>query len=225
MTPDPDLTYDRGAHVCHLYESFDQLKEVALPFIKGGLAKGEYCLYVINESAEDEWYMELQAFGIDVQAQRRKGALDVISREQWRRPGRFDSISQAREALNLISTKLAEFPAVRIAGDVEWELGAPLDVDQLCHWEATANLVFEDLDVRAMCQYNLSTYSRAAIHAALRTHPVVLYEGRNCPNPFYEAPKILEHEPALNHCCSSELLLNLMLNSFSPGKHRSPARI
>jgi hypothetical protein len=28
--------------------------------------------------------------------------------------------------------RLAEFPAVRIAGDAEWEL----DAGDLCHWEA-----------------------------------------------------------------------------------------
>ena len=64
--------------------------------------------------------------------------------------------------------------------------------------EATANVLFDDVDVRAICQYDLSLHTPAEIHSALRTHPVVIYEGQSRQNPYYEAPDILRDEPRLN---------------------------
>src|SRR5262249_35115705 len=80
-----------------------------------------------------------------------------------------------------------------------WEWDPPLPADKLCHWEATANLVFEGLAVRAICQYDLGTDSPQVIHSALRTHPQVILGRKLYSNPFYEAPRILENEPYLNH--------------------------
>jgi hypothetical protein len=125
--------------------------------------------------------------------------LNVIRGEEWRQTGEFNSIVKAREAWGLIERMRVAFTGVRIAGDAAWALEPPLSVDQLCHWEATANLVFKGEDVRVICQYDLSRHSAAAVHSAIRTHPIVILGGRSLSNPYYDAPRILEHEPRLNY--------------------------
>jgi hypothetical protein len=94
---------------------------------------------------------------------------------------------------------MANFKGLRIAGDAAWALRPELAVDQLCHWEATANLLYKGQEIRAICQYNLRDHSPGAVHSALRTHPLVILDGLVRPNPYYEAPKILENEPLLNN--------------------------
>jgi hypothetical protein len=87
-----------------------------------------------------------------------------------------------------------------MAGDVQWELEPNVTVGQFCHWEATANLVFENEPVRTICQFNLRHSSGDMIHGALRTHPTVIYGGQTYRhNPAYEADRILELEPHLNY--------------------------
>jgi hypothetical protein len=106
---------------------------------------------------------------------------------------------QARKALALIGRLISSFNGLRIAGDAAWALSPELAVDQLCHWEATANLIYKGQEIRAICQYNLRNHSAAAVHSALRTHPLVILDGQVRPNPYYEAPRILENEPLLNN--------------------------
>ena len=56
-------------------------------------------------------------------------------------------------------------------------------------------MLFAETDVRSICQYDLTHHPPAAIHTALRTHPLVILEGQLHENPFYEVPAILAAEP------------------------------
>ena len=122
----------------------------------------------------------------------------------------------AREVLTVMDQKLSQFPAIRIAGDGDWSSDPAISADVLCHWEATANLVFEGSKASVLCQYDIDRYPPAFIIAALRTHPVVLYKGRRVENPFYEAPRILRCEPRFNHNTNDPDVLAGMLSQLQP---------
>jgi hypothetical protein len=205
------FSFDPGVHVCHLFEDINEQKAVVLPFLFEGLSQGESCLYITGRQSVDDWYLELQAHGIDVQRERQRNALEVITGAEYRKPTGFTSTIKARELLRFINDRLRDFNGVRIAGDVAWEWDPPLPVDKLCHWEATANLVFEFLDVATICQYDIGADSPALIHSALRTHPQVILRQQLYLNPFYEAPRILEHEPHLNHSDADAQRIETML--------------
>jgi hypothetical protein len=206
--------FNPGAHVCHLFEDTNEQKAVVLPFLFEGLRQGESCLYITGRQSVDDWYLELQAHGIDVQRERQRNALEVITGAEYRRPEGFTSTIKARELLGFINDRLQDFPSVRIAGDVAWESDPPLPADKLCHWEATANLVFEFLDVVTICQYDISADSPALIHSALRTHPQVILRQQLYLNPFYEAARILENEPHLNHSDADAQRIEGMLSQI-----------
>jgi hypothetical protein len=206
------LSFDHGAHVCHLFEDSNEQKALVLPFLLEGLRLGESCLYITGRQSIDDWYLELQAYGIDVQRERQREALEVVTGAEYRRPQGFTSTIRARELLEFIDDRLQDFPGVRIAGDVAWEWEPALPADKLCHWEATANLVFEDLEVITICQYDVSADSPALIHSALRTHPQVILRQQIYLNPFYEAPRILENEPHLNHSDADAQSIETMLS-------------
>jgi hypothetical protein len=205
---------NRAAHVCQLYEGINEQKAVVLPFVREGLIRGEACLYVTGRQSVDDWYLEFQSYGIDVQRERLGKALLVMPGLEYRQPEHFSSIVKARELLDFIEDKLADFSGVRIIGDVAWERFPPLPVEQVCHWEATANLVFEDQDVRTICQYDLGSDSPSLIHSALRTHPLVILGQRLYRNPYYEAPRILEDEPYSNHSDADAMRIDTMLKEI-----------
>jgi chemotaxis family two-component system sensor kinase Cph1 len=205
---------DLGTHVCQLYRGADELKQVTVPFLSDGLRNGECCVYVADGNTIDDWYDELQVHGIDVRLARESGALVLTTGEAWRTMCHAGSVGMAREVLGLVDRKLDAFPAIRIAGDVAWGTEPAVTAEMLCHWEATANVVFGGLAARVICQYDIESYEPAFVHAALRTHPVVLYKGRRVRSPYYEAANILEHEPSLNGSSNdpqvvAEMLLNL----------------
>jgi hypothetical protein len=208
------IIFERGTHVCHLFRSFSEQKGVALPFIRGGLRHGEHCFFTTVEHSPDEWYLELQAFGIDVQAEREKGALLVVSEEQARPPGDFNAIRLARGLWGMIEELLVNFTGVRLAREVPWASGSALTLEQLCQMEVTGSLLFEGTDVRALCQFDLNRHHPAAIHTALRTHPSVILDGRLFSNPFYEAKQILENEPLSYHSGADAETVAEMLGHF-----------
>ena len=209
------LNHSEAAHhVCHLYKGEDGLQDTALQFIRDGLRNGECCLYITNAAVVDELYEQLQAHGIDVQLALQYGALEVVSRKAWRAFCHKGSIPMAREVLTVLRRKLSQFSAVRIAGDVEWAVDPAISDDVLCHWEATANLVFDGLMVRVLCQYDIDRYPPSFITAALRTHPVVLYKGQEVMNPFYEASRILRDEPMFNHNSNDAETVGRMLRQL-----------
>jgi hypothetical protein len=208
-----DLALGRGAHVCQFYETFGQQKGIILPFFKEGLTQGEHCLLIVDEDAVDNWCFELQAYGIDVKSNREWGALEVVPGARWRESEDFRSLPKAREVLSMLNRLNRQFTGVRIAGDASWSGKPAVAADKLCHWEATANLVFEGQNAQAICQYNTGIYPPSVIHAALRTHPTVLMGGRTYSNPYYEAPEILANEPHLNLSVASAAAVYGMLGS------------
>lgn len=193
--PEQSISLSPGEHVCHFFEGFADQKAVTLPFLREGLENDEHCIFIPNEKPVDDWLMEFQAYGIDVVHEVKRGALRILGKEAWRQPGDFNAIVKARETLGMFDEVLARFPGIRIAGDAAWALNPELPVEQLCHWEATANLVYEGLPVRAVCQYKLSAHSPQALHTALRTHASVVLNGRCLPNDYFEAARILQNEP------------------------------
>ena len=203
-------------HACHLYHGQNGRKDVALPFIREGLLSGECCIFVSEAASVDDWYAELQRDGIDVPCARRDGTLDVVSSTTWREQCHNGSISMARDVLAVLSHKLREFPAIRVAGDADWSRDPEIPAEMLCHWEATANLVFDGFRAQVICQYDIDQYPPAFIIAALRTHPVVIYDGRQLANPFYEAQRILMDEPTFNHNSNDPDAVARMLGQLQP---------
>jgi hypothetical protein len=192
-----NLSFERGSHSCHFFETLGEQKEVILPFFREGLQSGEACVYITCDQTVDDWCFEFQAYGIDVRDTLESGALEIFKGADFRETGDFNTVVKAREVWTLIRNKLRRFKAVRIAGDASWTLDPPMPIADVCHWEATAGLVYEDVDVRVICQYNLQKQPPAAVHTALRTHKLAILDGVACSSPYYEAARILKHEPHL----------------------------
>ena len=193
--PEQSISLGSGEHVCHFFEGFADQKAVVLPFFREGLENDEHCIFITSEQSVDEWIEEFRTFGVDVEQETSRGALLILPKDSWRQPGDFNAIVKAREALGMFDELLPRFTGIRIAGDAAWAQNPDLPVEQLCHWEATANLVYEGLPIRAICQYKLSGHSPQAMHTALRTHPTVLLDGRCLPNDYFEGARILRNEP------------------------------
>ena len=212
------LALESGGHTCLLYEDFGQQKGVVLPFIYEGLKNSEHCLFLTRASLIDDWSLEFQAYGIDVVGEIEKGSLALATAEQWRERPNFNSIVKARELWSLMESKLADFAGVRIVGDADWAFLEPaVGSDQLCHWEATANLVYEGEPVRTICMYDLNRHPPADIRAALRTHATAVVSGMRYDNPFFEAPRILQNEPHMNNSDADESMVEDMLYRLRSG--------
>ena len=200
-----NLEFGRGSHVCHFYETAGEQRELSLRFLAEGLRQGEHCIYIATDPSVEEWLDVLHGLGIDAGTKLRQGTLETLSAREWYPQLEFNSLTMGRRFWRTINGALLDSGAVRLIADMRWTSQAELPVDQLCHWEATANLVLDDTDSVTICQYDLRQHSPTTIHSALRTHPKVVLGRRTVSNPYYEAPEILDNEP------NSQTLRTLML--------------
>jgi DcmR-like sensory protein len=182
-------------HCCVLFETQEERKAAVLALMEEGLNNNEQCVFVAPEASIDDWLFEFQAFGIDVQAERASGALEL--RSSWENP-QMHSLEMARLVWRDIEAGLRDFPAIRYVVDVAVNLDAGITAGQLCHWEATLGSLIEGEAVEVVCLYDASDLHPKVLHSALRTHRSVMLRGRTLPNPHYEATRILENEPWLN---------------------------
>jgi hypothetical protein len=193
-----DHWFTRGAHVCQFTDGPSDAKTVLLPFLRDGLVNHEFCLYVTGGTSADEWRYELQAYGVDVAVAQDSGALSILGKQEWRQPDHeFRSLVHARKAYRAVPW--TKFNGARVIYDAGWASNPDLAPEDLCHWEATATLLYSGLPVRVICQYDAQTQSAAALDAALRTHPFVLAGDTIVANPYCDAERILEFEPILNY--------------------------
>ncbi len=188
-----DISLARGAHACHIFTSPDEQKRVLLSFCSDGLNRNQCCLLTAAPETATCWHVELEAHGIDVQEEIGRGSLII---KAVRGPSEdFNPLRQTRELWRIVEPSLDRFNAVRLLREQPWSSDLALSVESLCHFELTRNLLFEDTEVRSICQYDLTNHPPAAIHTALRTHPLVILHGKVHENSFYDGPAILEREP------------------------------
>lgn len=85
------IQYRQGDHVCTLYNDRDEQLAAATEYIRGGLERGERCLYVVCEHTPDEFRAGLRAAGIDVDAEESRGALLLLTKHDGHlKGGSFD---------------------------------------------------------------------------------------------------------------------------------------
>ena len=177
-------------HLCAIYETREQQFALAVPFLRIGLVRGEKCLYVADENTAASILDAMRGQGVDVDTPVEKGMLKVANKErEYLRKGYFDPDEMILYlAGNVREAKAAGFPVFRFAGEMTWALGGDLGAERLIEYEVLLNQFLSEYDAVCLCQYHLKRFSPATILQVLRTHPLVVYGGHVCKNPYYVPP-------------------------------------
>lgn len=177
-------------HLCLIYETQDQLAASAIPFVQIGLERGEKCLYLADESTTANLLDAMRAKGVDVDSAVEKGRLTIAGKGQtYLKKGYFDPEEMINYwAGNVGEAKAAGYPALRFAGEMTWALGGDPGTERLIEYEARLNRFFTEYDAVCICQYNNRRFSSEIILQVLRTHPLVIYGGHVCKNPYFIPP-------------------------------------
>src|SRR5437660_12668527 len=125
-----------GDHIVFIYEGTSELRAFVVPFIKEGLARGERCLYVVDDQELPEITEALAAGGVDVDRESRRGALVFMNGEEYAGPPPFDPL----RLVELLRRRVTEagsrgFTGLRIAGQMTWTLEAGVEDRALAEYE------------------------------------------------------------------------------------------
>src|SRR5581483_3395837 len=193
MSNAPRVVYQQGDHVCTLYSSPEEQLTAAIEYIRGGLARGERCLYVCGEHDIPEFRAALYKAGINVYDEEARGAIILITKHDGHlQGGRFDPAAM----IDMLNTAVADalaagFTGLCAAGDMNWLLDEAPGSERIAEYEAQLNHFYANHKALGLCLYHREKMPAATLDHCLATHKYVRVEGPLLlTNPFYELPEL-----------------------------------
>jgi len=183
------MHYKQGDHVCTLYSTREEQMAAAVEYIRGGLSRGERCLYVCGEHTPDEFRAGLREAGIDVEAEEARGALILITKHEGHlKGGTFSTDKMIHMLHGAVKDALdAGFAGLCAAGDMSWLLDEAPGSDQIAEYEAKLNAFYPSQRALGLCLYNRAKLPAETLDHSMATHPHVRIAGNILlDNPFYE---------------------------------------
>jgi PAS domain S-box-containing protein len=177
-------------HLCLIYESPEEWRAAAVPFIAVGLKRGEKCLYIADTSTADEIRKYLAEEGIDVASAEKSGQLSILNQaEAYTIEGSFDPDSMIALLVEETEKAIAEgYPALRVTGEMTWVLRDYPGSEKLLEYEAKLNRDFFPYHpCLAICQYDRWKFDPEVIKGVVMTHPL-LVRGNHIYHNFYYIP-------------------------------------
>lgn len=183
----------QGDHLCLIYERAAEQMAALVPFLRRGLAAGERCLYLADDATTDLAEQALASEGIDVDRERERGALVLLSRRDgFLREGRFDPGAMTDLLRQAEQEALDDgFAGLRVASEMSWCLGHAPGTERFLEYEAMLNRFLAGSRSVGLCQYDRSRFSPGVVYDILRTHPFAVLGEEVCPNVFYEPPEMV----------------------------------
>ncbi|HEV7515733.1 MAG TPA: MEDS domain-containing protein, partial [Thermoanaerobaculia bacterium] len=183
----------QGDHLCLIYDRAAEQMAALIPFLKRGLAMAERCLYLADAVTTDLAERALASEGIDVDRERERGALVLLTRrDAFLRGGRFDPGAMTDLLRQAEQEALDDgFAGLRLASEMGWCLGQEPGTERFLEYEAMLNHFLEGSRSVGLCQYERSRFSPQVVYDILRTHPFAVLGEEVCPNIFYEPPEMV----------------------------------
>lgn len=174
---------EHPGHFCQIYDSAEKALDVALTFVRVGLARGMSGLYLADEHSVRKITDAAGAAGIDIDSDE----LTILEARVF-----FDNSFRIDCALKDLRERLQAGKAaggLYVVNEMTWALDAGRDRPSLADYEARLDRLLPDLDLSMLCLYNRDRFDPECIRDALRSHSVVVYDDRVCPNIYYEGAK------------------------------------
>ncbi|MFP4034434.1 MAG: MEDS domain-containing protein [Desulfovermiculus sp.] len=180
-----------GDHLCCLYMTEEEHREILVPFIRDGLEQGDKVLYIVDartaESILGFWDRQSPS---TVQYPTSGQLVIAESRETYIRNGLFDP--DAMLAMLQVETDAAVsqgFRALRVTGEMSWALRGLPGSERLMEYEGKLNQFFPANPVIGMCQYDMRRFEPNVLLDVLATHPIAVVRNTCYENMYYMPPE------------------------------------
>lgn len=164
-----------GVHMCHFYESREELAAALVPYFLAGLRVGERCIWITAAPLDAaDAKRALRAAGFDVQAAIARGDLVVRDYDEW-----YEERGNLRGS-QVVELWLAEearaladgYRGLRITGNTSFL--TPQTFPEFLEYEALVDRVFHGRRIVTLCTYSLAGCDPADIIDVRRCHGCTL---------------------------------------------------
>jgi PAS domain S-box-containing protein len=160
-----------GTHLCHFYETEDDLLDILIPFFKTGLENNEFCLWIGSDPLPKEKAMAALGEAVpDLDRRLEAGDIEILSHSEWYfRDGIFDLQRTIRGCKEKLASVLARgYAGMRVNGNASW-----LNDSQWkgsAAYEAELNRILPGMQMIVVCTYPLAVARGTKVFDVARTH-------------------------------------------------------
>jgi methanogenic corrinoid protein MtbC1 len=174
-------------HVCAFFHTLEEEYRALMPFVLEGFARGEKAIHFVDPMRREHHLVRLHDAGIDVDAARRRGQLEVLDwNDTYLRGGGFDQRATLGLMADLLRrTRTEGWPRARMIGYGVWDQPPPIAPGPLVEYESRVNDLLPGYDDPVVCAYDLTGYPGGTMMDVLRAHPAANLDGALFRNPCH----------------------------------------
>jgi len=130
-----------GDHLCLIYETEEERRNILIPFIRQGLEKNEKILYIADKTPAENIVERLLIQGFQVQPYLEKGQFQILeARDYCLTNGEFRPEDKIKKLEKAYEKALAEgYAGLRIIGEMTWVLSGIPGSGRLIEYEIKLN--------------------------------------------------------------------------------------
>ncbi|MBY0523758.1 MAG: MEDS domain-containing protein [Gemmataceae bacterium] len=214
-----------GDHLCLIHDGPGPELAAVVPFLRDGLARGERCICVGDEVHVSEVVVALDAAGVDVDHECRRGSLLLFDQHRFYLDGTpFDPSTMVAVLQQMVQEALlAGYMGIRGAAGMSAAIVAEIGVNRLAEYEALLNRALPGSRMTAMCRYDRASFGPEILHLALRTHSFVVIGDMVCPNLYYEPPELFLDDATYSPPSAGPARVDWMLSQLQKVRATSEA--
>jgi signal transduction histidine kinase len=170
-----------GTHICHFYETREDLLDILVPYMKAGLTNNELCIWVIAEPLnEKEARGALKEALPDFSAYVKRGQIDIVPYDQWYlRDGAFVAQAAYNSWIDRLNWALSEgYDGLRAAGNIGWL--EQKDWKSFTAYEQKINDSLSKQHIIAVCNYPLGKCGASEVIDVIENHQYALIKRDGC---------------------------------------------
>jgi hypothetical protein len=184
------------AHICLIYNSEEERREIVSKFLYAGLRRKEMVRYFADSAEPGEVTGWLKDKGVEIPEDKDQIRFSVVKAVDFYAPeGKFSAKSAiSRMIPRLNQTRDAGYPASRVTGEMSWVLRGLPGSEELEEYETMLTAVKHPFPHFGMCQYDARKFDGATLYKVLRVHPYIVANGQIVRNPYFVKPDDIEAE-------------------------------
>jgi two-component system, sensor histidine kinase PdtaS len=168
-----------GAHLCHFYETKEDLLDILLPYFKAGLENNEFCLWLVDDLiSEEEARSALRRVVPEADRYLAEDHIEIIPHTEWYFK---DGALNLGRLINGWNKKLADalakgYAGLRANGNVAWLLEEYRE--DFSRYEKAFDEMIGNRQLIVLCSYPLSGAGAAEILDVVNTHQFAVVRRR-----------------------------------------------
>ncbi|MGC9516220.1 MAG: MEDS domain-containing protein [Methanomicrobiales archaeon] len=176
-----------GDHLCCLYETEKEHKNILTPYIIQGLENNEKIVYILDKHTKNTVKTYIQDMDLDANSLIESGQFVFLSTgESYILDGHFHPDSMITLLQNSLDVALQEgYSALRVTGEMSWILKGLKGSEKFIEYESKLNQFFPGKKCIGLCQYNLTDFNNNLLLDVLLTHPKVALADKIYKNIYY----------------------------------------